>query len=107
MIKRRYDFEVELLCTNSCILAISYDRELICHKGKTYKAIIENSGVRFKVDNYYTYAFRISDIANDFVIKQTNIVKADKIIMSPITEGLTLDCIPTNPVPSIIINGKG
>ena len=105
-IKRRYDFETELLCTHSCILADADDhnnkkRDLICHKDKTYKVAIGDYGVRFKIGNYYSDAFRISDMANYFIIKQENIVKADKVIINPI------DNIPTNPVPTISINGRG
>ena len=88
-IKRRYDFETELLCTHSCILADADDhnnknRDLICHKDKTYKVAISDDGVRFKMGDCYSYAFRIMDIADYFIIKQENIVKADKVIISPI-----------------------
>jgi hypothetical protein len=79
MIKRRYEFETELLCTKDCKLKYTYTKELECKKDKVYKVIIDDAGVRFKIDGCYTYPFSICDIADDFVINHTTDIHADKI----------------------------
>ena len=80
MSKQQYIIEAELLCTEDCYIQLDYTRcdNVIVRKGQIVEAFFDDLGVHLKFNNCY-YPYRVSDMANHFVINHTTNIRTDNV----------------------------